>query len=45
MRGPQSRSDQILEKIIVPVLGSVLIVTAWPAVLVWFFKGRRKEKV
>lgn len=45
MRGPQSRTDQILEKIIVPVLGSVLIVTAWPAVLVWFFKGRRKEKL
>lgn len=43
MRGPQSRIDQILEKVIAPVLGSILVVTAWP-VAIWFIYKERKNK-
>ena len=44
MRGPKSRTDQILEKVVAAVLGSTLVVTAWPAVIWFFYKERRNEK-
>lgn len=44
MRGTQSIADQILEKVVAPALGSILVVTAWPAVIWFIFKERRNEK-
>jgi hypothetical protein len=45
MRGAQSWMDQILEKVVVPALGSILVVAAWPAVLAWYLNEKKKEKV
>ena len=44
MRGTQSKTDQILEKVVAPALGSILVVTAWPAVIWFIFKERGNEK-
>ncbi len=44
MRGVQSRTDQILEKVVAPALGSILVVTAWPAVIWFICNERRNEK-
>lgn len=45
MRGPLSTKDLLLEKVIAPALAIMLVVLAWPAVLVYAIKARRDEKL
>jgi len=44
MNGPQNGSDQFLEKIVAPVLASILLVLAWPVAMAFIYKGKRDEK-
>ncbi|MGV0961074.1 MAG: hypothetical protein ACOYB1_14680 [Limnohabitans sp.] len=45
MRGPLSTKDMLLEKVIAPALGSVLVVIAWPAVVVYAIKTRHDARL
>lgn len=45
MRGPLSTKDLLLEKVIAPALAIMLVVLAWPAVLVYAIKARRDAKL
>jgi len=44
LKGPMSTKDKVLEKVVVPLLASVLAVVAWPIAVRYVIKERQNEK-
>ncbi len=45
LRGPRSRMDQLLEKVVVPVVAVFLSITGWPVLLGWIWREKRKSRL